>query len=100
MHSENPHGTLRATGARTGPSMGSSKRDVMSQALPPGLEALIDQALLSVEPGEEHQSFLDALVEAEAAGELTRDQAETLAAIVGHAHAQEVACALGIREIA
>jgi hypothetical protein len=72
----------------------------MSQALPPGIEALIDQALLHAEPDPEDQAFLDALVEFEQTGELTREQAATLAAIVGYARAADIARALDVRECA
>jgi hypothetical protein len=61
-------------------------------ALPPDLERLIDQAL--IQPDDEDGAFIDALVDAERHGDLTREQALTLIGILGQSRAQELARAL------
>lgn len=65
-------------------------------ALPPHLENLIDHALLDGS-SDEDQDFLDALVEAERAGELTREQAMTLGSMLGRSRAELVARTLEAR---
>jgi hypothetical protein len=66
------------------------KRGPIMHALAPDLEHLIDQALL-LGADDEDQAFLDALVEADRCGELTREQALTLASLLGRSRAAEIA---------
>ena len=63
-------------------------------ALTPQLETLIDRALLH-DTTDEDQDFLDALVEAERARELTREQAMTLGSMRGRCRAEDLGRGLG-----
>jgi hypothetical protein len=64
----------------------------MDAAFPPELQRIIDQALVSVDPDD--QDFLDALVDAERMGELTREQALTLGSMLGRSRAGDIAVAI------